>query len=141
MKHFIFSSILFSLLVLTVSCSTFYIVGKDFDESKVNSLVIGETSKSQVLQLLGDPYDQGRINQYTVFIYSYEENEFPANSRYKVYIDKKQKSLMILFDENSDVKFFTHNVPLSFSALEAMILNEEKLKQQKNNDNINPGNY
>ena len=141
MKHLILSSLLILILLLIGSCASIYIIGEDFDERKVNSLVIGETNKSQVLELFGDPYEQGQINQFTVFTYSYEENKFPASSGGRLLIDKKYKSLMILFDENSNVKLFTHNVPLSFSSLEIMILNEVKSRQQENNPTYYPNTY
>ena len=129
-------SLVFCLLIIS-SCSTIYITGRDFDESKVNSLAVGETTQAEVLQMFGDPYDQGLVNEYTVFVYSYEENEFPATSGRRINIDKEHKSLMILFDESNHVKFFTHNVPLSFSNLEAMILHEERKTRQQNNENYN----
>lgn len=130
----IFSIWLF--LMIISSCSTTYIAGKNFDDTKVSSVVIGKTNKSQILQMFGDPFKEGLINQFTVFIYTYEENEFPAHSALEVYIDKKYKSLMIVFDENDVVKNLTYNVPLSPGMVDLMILKEEKLKQQDDDNNI-----
>ena len=128
---------LFLSLILISSCSSFYVVGEDFDETKVNSLVIGETTKAEVLQVLGEPYGTGQINESIVFIYSYEENEFPVASGRRIHIDKEHKSLMILFDEKNIVKTLTHNIPLSFSNLEVMILHDMMRKRLQNNENYN----
>lgn len=126
--------------MLISACSTTYFIGRDFNDSKVSSLKAGETDKSQVIQMFGDPYRRGQVNQQTVFIYSYEESEFPAHSGPEVRIEVRYKSLMILFDENNVVKYFAHNVPVSLSALDLAILHEEKLKQQENSDDVNSGN-
>lgn len=124
------------LLVLTNSCSTTYIAGKNFDETKVGTLVPGKTNESQVLQMFGDPFQKGQINEFAVFIYSYEENEFPADSSFEVYINRRYKSLMIVFDENNVVKYFTHNVPLSFGTMDTIILKEENIREQKEDERI-----
>ncbi len=137
MTHLTIRISLFLSLILISSCSSFYVIGEDFDETKVNSLAIGETTKSEVLQILGEPYDKGQINESTVFIYSYEENEFPLAGGRRVHINKNHKSLMILFDEKNLVKSFTHNIPLSFSNLEVMILHDMMRKRKQNNENYN----
>jgi len=137
MTHMTIKISLLLSLILISSCSSFYVIGEDFDESKVNSLSIGKTTKSDVLQIFGEPYDKGQINESTVFIYSYEENEFPVASGRRIHIDKEHKSLMILFDEKNIVKSFTHNIPLSFSNLEVMILHDMMRKRQQNSENYN----
>jgi outer membrane protein assembly factor BamE (lipoprotein component of BamABCDE complex) len=130
----IFSICLF--LMIISSCSTTYIAGKNFDETKVSTLMPGKTNESQVLQMFGEPFQKGLINQFRVYIYTYEENEFPADSGFEVYINKRHKSLMIVFDENNVVSYFTHNVPLSPGTMDMMILKEESIKQQKDDDNM-----
>ncbi len=136
MKQILATFSLGLFIMITSSCSTTYIAGKNFDETKVSTLVPGKTNESQVLQMFGEPFQKGLINQFTVFIYSYEENEFPADSGFEVYINKKSKSLMIVFDENNVVRSFTHNVPLSFGTMDMMILNEENIKRQKDDGSI-----
>lgn len=126
---------LLPMLILISSCSTVYIVGKNFDDTKTDALVIGDTNESQVLQMLGEPFQIGQINESKVFIYSYEENVFPSHSGNKIYIDKKYKSLFIVFDDNKIVRHFTHNIPPNLGTVEMMILNEEKIKRQQDDRN------
>ena len=124
---------LFSILWLAGACSTIYIVGENFDDSQVDALVIGETDKTQVLYRFGEPFKRGLINHLTVFMYTYEETEFPPNGL-KVYVDSRYKSLMILFDEQNKVKYFAHNLPFTANSFEMMMIHEEKIRQQEEDD-------
>ncbi len=131
----VFTVFSFLLIVMIISsCSTTYIAGKNFDDTKVSTLVPGKTSASQVLQMFGEPFQKGLVNQFPVFIYTYEENEFPADSGIEVYINKRYKSLTIVFDENEVVSYFTHNVPLTLGTIDMMILKEESIRQHNDDD-------
>ena len=66
--------LLWVFLIVISSCSTVYIAGKNFDETKVSTLVPGKTNELQVLEMFGEPFQKGLINQFEVFIYEYEEN-------------------------------------------------------------------
>ena len=136
MKQVFSFLLLWVFLMIISSCSTVYIAGKKFDETKVSTLVPGKTNELQVLEMFGEPFQKGLINQFEVFIYEYEENEFPADSGLEVYVNKRHKSLMIVFDENNVIRYFTHNVPLSTGTLDMMILKEESIRQQQDDDNI-----
>lgn len=136
MKQVFSFLLLWVFLMIISSCSTVYIAGKKFDETKVSTLVPGKTNELQVLEMFGEPFQKGLINQFEVFIYEYEENEFPADSGLEVYVNKRHKSLMIVFDEKNVIRYFTHNVPLSTGTLDMMILKEESIRQQQDDDNI-----
>jgi outer membrane protein assembly factor BamE (lipoprotein component of BamABCDE complex) len=86
-------------------------VGQNFNDQSVGDLVVGETNKEQVLQMFGAPFNKGSINANEVFIYSYEENEFSDYEQFEVYINKRYKSLFVLFDQDNRVKYYTHNIP------------------------------
>lgn len=124
------------MLVIT-SCSTIYKLGRDFDDTKVNTIIQGKTTLSEVMQTFGEPFKKGQINQFEVYIYTYEENEFPGDGGYDIFIDRRYKSLNIVFDEDSIVKFFSHNIPLSNGLLDLMMIREENKKQQQDNNQMN----
>jgi hypothetical protein len=125
-----------ALLILCVfiffsSCTTVYITGRNFDDTNVPALTTGKTTETEVVQMFGEPFNRGLIDQYRVFIYSYEENEFPEHSGNEIYIDKRYKSLMIVFDENQVVKHFTYNVPVVPGVTDMLLISKERIKQQE----------
>ena len=131
---------LFSLLWLVGACSTVYIKGQNFDDTQLDALVIGETDKARVLQQFGEPFRRGRVNHSTVFMYAYEETEFPPKS-YVVNVDRRYKSLTILFDENDKVKYLAHNLPPETGTCEMMRIHQEKIRQQDDNDDTDSDGY
>jgi len=131
MKYLLAGLALITASLLFTSCVSYtYIVGNDFDDKKVNELEIGKTDASQVIKMFGDPHQTGQVNQYEVFMYSYEENEFKPKNNDDYYIDKRYKSLFIVFDENNRIMYFSHNVPLNSGNLD-LIMNKEKMKRDR----------
>lgn len=115
-------------------------LGSNFDDSVVNAISLGETSRTEIKALLGEPYRTGQVNDDLVWIYLYEEYEFPAQTDIRVQVNTYQKSLIIHFDENDRVKSFTQNMPFSHNVGQAMMFHQENLKQQ-NQDEVTPHRY
>lgn len=117
------------LVIFIHSCtSTTYIVGANFDETYVNKLTPGVTGKNEVIQWFGLPFKKGRINEYVVFIYTFEKNEFPDNEIIEIYVNKEHKSLYVVFDQDNTVKYFTHNIPICVGVNDVLLMKEELKK-------------
>ena len=91
----------------TTSNSTY---GRDFDETKTNSIVKGVTTKEELIKIFGHPNDKGLDEQNREWwVYIYEQRL----SKYDIWIDKgegqvRTKKLVITF-ENDIVKNFVYS--------------------------------
>ena len=127
-----------SLLFILISCSSIYIIGDDFNDFRVQEISIGSTNKNQILGMFGEPASKGMIDQNEVYSYSYEEYEFPAASSRKIKVDRKFKSLVVVFDESEIVKRFEYNLP-SGTSLDVVLIDREikKKLEEEESGNVN----
>ena len=91
-----FLALLIGLLFYASACIT---LGKDFPESNVPTIKVGQTTKSEVRKLFGSPWLSG--NQDGDLAWTY------GNYDYSVIGDRKAKDLVILFDDNGVVTSYT----------------------------------
>ena len=82
---------------LFISCGT---VGKDFAGSKVVNIKAHSTTKSQILEMFGLPYKEGKQNGYSTW--TYEKSTWSAIG------DKSSKDLVIMFDEAGVVNAYRY---------------------------------
>lgn len=84
------------MLLSLVGCAT---VGNNFSVAGVSQLKIGETGKSDVLALFGEPWRTGVEDGRETWTYGY----------YKYYLlsDSKTRDLVVRFDGNSKVVSYT----------------------------------
>ena len=73
-------------------------VGKDFNTSKVESIVNGTTTQSDIKKLLGKPFKTGIQNGQPIWVYE--------NHNYSIISKNKSKDLMITFDPVGIVKSY-----------------------------------
>lgn len=91
-------------LVLLVSpwiitgCAT---VGSSFDAEKILDIKAGETTKADILVLLGQPWRKGLENGLLTWTY--------AHYRYSAFSPLKSDDLVIKFENNGMVKTYTFN--------------------------------
>jgi len=96
--------ILFLVLsLLCVGCTHIRIQGTDIDLSKIAQIKKGETSKDQVVELLGNPTDKslvpsGQIKWTYVYSYTEVESNFWTDNTYIKSLLKKK--IEILFDDD-----------------------------------------
>ena len=137
LKTIISNCIILSFITFCSACSTVYMLGTDFDDTLVESISVRKTSSSEIKDMLGEPYRKGRVDESPVWIYLYEEYAFPAQADVQVKLDTRHKSLVLVFDENMLVKHITYNVPHAFSAADVMMIHEEKLREYRQQLNVN----
>jgi len=92
MKRLIFCAVLMVGLALA-GCGT---TGKNFDETLVDSIVPGSTSRTDVLVILGKPFKKGIQNNKEVWIYEYNQ--------YKAIGDETSKDIFITFNQDGIVE-------------------------------------
>jgi len=102
------------LFILTVSllfaaCATTDVTtfGKDFDKTKTDSIVKGQTTKQEIVQLLGEPHDKTLQESGTeLWVYLYQVTEIttkpPLTAFHSVKSEGtvKEKKLEISFDQD-----------------------------------------
>ena len=89
-------TLLTGLLFFASSCIS---LGKDFQESHVPAIKIGQTTKSEVRKLFGSPWLSG--NQDGELAWTY------GNYDYSVFGERKAKDMVIQFDHNGIVTTYT----------------------------------
>ena len=107
MKLFSNSSLLPKIRLLLLSGLSAILVagcvslGKDFDEGMVSSFKVDVTTKTQIQELLGDPWRVGMENGQTVWTYG----------AYKYGLFKKAyaKDLVLRFDNKGKLKSYLFN--------------------------------
>jgi outer membrane protein assembly factor BamE (lipoprotein component of BamABCDE complex) len=92
MKRLTYFLGLFGILFILGGCGT---TGENFDESRVDKIINGSTTASEVKHLLGQPLKKGIQNGKTVWIYEYNQ--------YRSIGDDASKDIFITFDDNNIV--------------------------------------
>ena len=73
-------------------------VGKNFNTSKVESIVNGTTTQSEIKKLFGKPFKTGVQNGKSIWVYE--------NHNYSIISKNKSKDLIITFDPVGIVKSY-----------------------------------
>lgn len=102
------------LAFLFVSCaSTTMEIGRDFSDRHINDIVKGVTTKSQILQMFGNPFGTTVNDSTETWTYTYSRSVGKAtsfvgvtNATGKVY----SKSLTLTFDRAGTVRTFSYTV-------------------------------
>jgi|LGVF01.1.fsa_nt_gb outer membrane protein assembly factor BamE (lipoprotein component of BamABCDE complex) len=107
------TAILLSIFVVLSGCATSsYSTGRDFDSSSVNQIIKGETTKADLLQMLGQPFSKTVISENEEkWIYMYSSGTAKAQSYFftmKVESTGQQKMLDILLRDGI-VTNYTYN--------------------------------
>ncbi len=84
-----------------IGCGT---VGKDFNETQVNQIVNGQTTREDILSMFGQPFKKGIYNGRPIWVYEY--------NYYHSLGDDTSKDLIITFDSNDVVK--THQLMANY---------------------------
>jgi len=84
------------VLALPLGCAT---IGKNFDSSQLSWLKSSETTKSQVLEKLGQPWRVGLDSGDQTWTYGYYE--------YRAFSDSNSKDLVLHFTPDGVVKTYT----------------------------------
>lgn len=84
-------------LFLWMGCGT---VGKDFPSSQVVNIKAHSTTKSQVLEMFGLPYKEGKQNGFSTWIYE--------KSMWSALGEKSSKDLIIMFDKAGVVNAYRY---------------------------------
>jgi len=92
MKPLILCGVLLTGLLLA-GCGT---TGKNFDESVVDNIVTGSTTRTDVLVMLGKPFKKGIQNDKEVWIYEYNQ--------YRAVGEETSKDIFITFNEDGIVE-------------------------------------
>lgn len=100
----VFASLFISIATLSGCATSNYSVGTDFSVEKASEIVRGETTTTQLVSLLGEPYSKNVISQsQEKWMYFYSAGTAKAQS-YIVSTDVKmtgtQKTLDVLIEES-----------------------------------------
>jgi len=93
MKVKILCGILIASLWGLVGCGT---AGKDFNEGQASKIVPGQTTKLEVLKLLGKPFKKGMQNDKEIWVYEYNE--------YRALGEDTSKDIFVTFDHKDIVE-------------------------------------
>ncbi len=101
--------ILAGILVVAVAlgCAT---VGRDFPAGKVNEIKNGQTSKSDVFNLFGSPFQKGVEDGQLTWTYTY--------NKYSIGGETKTRTLKIRFDNQDRVASYSYDSNFSNEILE-----------------------
>ena len=76
-------------------------VGKDFNAQKVQQIVIGQTTQSDIVSMFGQPWREGVENGVTMWTY--------GRYTYRIIGETDTKDLVIKFDKDKKVSSYTFN--------------------------------
>ena len=107
------TAILLSIFFVLSGCATSsYSTGRDFDSSSVNQIIKGETTRADLLQMLGQPFSKTVMSENEEkWIYMYYSGTAKAQSyvfTMKVESTSRQKMLDILLRDGI-VTNYTYN--------------------------------
>ncbi len=85
--------LILSGLLIGYGCGT---VGKNFDESKYENIVIGTTTQKEIHSMFGSPFKNGVQNGYPVWTYEY--------NYYNALGNNITKDMVIVFNSRGVVK-------------------------------------
>lgn len=86
------------LMLFLTACAS---VGQPYPEDKVGELRIGETTRSEVRQLFGDPWRTGLESGQETWTY--------GHYRYSVFAAEQTSDLVVRFNEQGRVASYTYN--------------------------------
>lgn len=102
MNHSVYRSLFVGLLALVLAtlqgCAS---LGKDFDQEVVEQLVVDQTKRSQVRELMGDPWRVGKENGLDTWTYGYY--------KYGVFRTAFAKDLVLKFDQQGVLRSYSFN--------------------------------
>ena len=84
---------LVGIILLPGGCGT---VGKNFDTSKVESIVNGTSTRSDIKKIFGEPFKTGIQNGQPIWVYE--------NHHYSIMRNNLSKDLIIIFGPNGVVQ-------------------------------------
>ena len=87
--------IVVGIVLISNGCGT---VGKSFDTSKVESIVNGITTRSDIKKMFGEPFKIGIQNGQPIWVY--EDNY------YSIIREETSKDLIIIFSPNGIVQSY-----------------------------------
>ena len=85
--------ILVGIVLLPGGCGT---VGKSFDTSKVESIVNGTSTRSDIKKIFGEPFKTGIQNGQPIWVYE--------DHHYSIISNDSSKDLIIIFGPNGVVQ-------------------------------------
>lgn len=98
-KFGIFFGLVGAVALLTFSgCAR---VGQDFNSSQVKEIIIGQTTKSDVVHMFGKPWRMGMENGVEMWTY--------GRYTYRIVGETDTKDLIIKFENDGRVKSYTFN--------------------------------
>ena len=87
--------ILVGIILLPGGCGT---AGKSFDTSKVESIVNGTSTRSDIKKIFGEPFKTGIQNGQSVWVYE--------DHHYSIIREGASKDLIIIFSPNGIVQSY-----------------------------------
>ena len=100
-------------LLFIAGCAS---VGNEMEMADMSKIQKGQTTRSELIQLFGNPYTVGISNSgepTATWIYSEARNKaknfIPIVGAFNMQIDTRLQQLVVIFDENDIVKSFTFN--------------------------------
>lgn len=92
MKRFAVGFGMISVFLVMIGCGS---VGKDFDSTNVSAIRNNVTTQSEILDMFGTPFKEGKENGHTMWTYQLD--------KWNLFSDAESKDLVILFDDNNRV--------------------------------------
>ena len=83
------------IILLPGGCGT---AGKSFDTSKVESIVNGTSTRSDIKKIFGEPFKTGIQNGQPIWVYEY--------NYYSIIREETSKDLMIIFSLDGKVQSY-----------------------------------
>lgn len=97
-----------TIVLLSVSsCATVYEVGEVFETDNIESIAIGNTDQTEIIDMFGEPWRKGLSNGNDIFVYTHEKIIFKQND----HVDRQGNTLVIEFNEDKVVENYYLNVP------------------------------
>jgi outer membrane protein assembly factor BamE (lipoprotein component of BamABCDE complex) len=101
MKRLVRSGVVVLLAILLAGCWT---VGQEFDQQALPEIEKGKTTRSQVQDWLGSPYEKGLQGQFETWTYRYIRFEFG---------NERNKELAIYFNKDGVVHTYSYTTNYS----------------------------
>ncbi len=96
MKKLAFAMVIVLVAVSLTGCRT---IGQDFDQQVISRIEKGKTSRAQVQDWLGAPYEKGLQGKYVIWTYRFIKASMQ---------DENSKELTIWFEKNGRVNTFSY---------------------------------
>ena len=92
---------LFAVAIIVASVASCATIGRDFSESEVSEIRIGETTQTQIRDMFGTPWRVGIEDGQPTWTY--------GKYKYKLFGQANTKDLVIRFDEKGVVVSYSFN--------------------------------